>query len=139
MARRTGMKLEGVATLEAKAKGYTDRVSRKALESDVLQKAAEPVRERAAAKAPRGATGTLQSGVVVATQSTAHRIFAQSKGYGRAKVGVGPSSDAFYGIFQELGTSRHPAQPFLRPAVDASRQQVIARYRVAMSAAARAV
>lgn len=139
MARRTGMKLEGVATLEAKAKAYTDRVSRKALESDVLTQAAEPVRESAEAKAPRGATGTLQSGIVVANQSTAHRIFAQSRGSGRAKVGVGPDRDAFYGIFQEIGTSFHPAQPFLRPAGDGSRDQVISRYRAAMATIARAV
>lgn len=31
---------------------------------------------------------------------------------------IGPSKRVFYGTFQELGTSNHPAQPFMRPALD---------------------
>lgn len=34
-------------------------------------------------------------------------------------VKVGPSRDAFYGLFQEFGTAHHGAQPFARPAFDA--------------------
>jgi HK97 gp10 family phage protein len=31
---------------------------------------------------------------------------------------IGPAKETFYGLFQEFGTSRHAAQPFLRPAID---------------------
>jgi len=40
-------------------------------------------------------------------------------------VEVRPSDMAFYGIFEELGTSRRPAHPFLRPAMNAQRQAVL--------------
>ncbi|MHB1042371.1 MAG: HK97-gp10 family putative phage morphogenesis protein [Eubacteriales bacterium] len=31
---------------------------------------------------------------------------------------IGPSADAWYGKFQEYGTTRQPAQPFARPTLD---------------------
>lgn len=37
---------------------------------------------------------------------------------GEAVVGVGPVKSLFYGSFQEFGTVRHKAQPFMRPAWD---------------------
>lgn len=42
----------------------------------------------------------------------------------RRYVRVGPARDAYYGEFQEFGTSRHAAQPFLRPALDSRKGQV---------------
>lgn len=139
MARRGGMKLHGVRQLEARSKEYTRRLSDRALSQEALAEAAEPVREAASAKAPRGATGTLQSGIVVATSSTAHRVWQKTAGADRAKVGVGPDRDAFYGMFQEIGTSFHAAQPFLRPAVDSAGREVVGRYRGALKAVARTV
>lgn len=38
---------------------------------------------------------------------------------------VGPEKEAFWGLFQEMGTPHHAAQPFLRPALDESTDQVI--------------
>ena len=43
----------------------------------------------------------------------------------RAQTGVGPKKNVFYGLFQELGTSDHPAQPFMRPALDATRDDIV--------------
>lgn len=40
-------------------------------------------------------------------------------------VDVGPSRGAFYFLFYEYGTSKQPARPFLRPAIE----QAIARWR----------
>lgn len=38
-----------------------------------------------------------------------------------ATIGIGPDDKAFfYDLFQELGTARHGAQPFYRPAFDAN-------------------
>ncbi len=42
-----------------------------------------------------------------------------------AEVGVGPTKDAFYGRFQELGTRNMSSQPFLRPAFDETAQSVV--------------
>lgn len=43
----------------------------------------------------------------------------EAAGAGRhAVVDVGPTNKAFYGQFQEFGTSRHRAQPFMRPTWD---------------------
>lgn len=39
-------------------------------------------------------------------------------------AGVGPTKEAFWGIFQELGTPHHAAQPFLRPALDENEETV---------------
>lgn len=44
----------------------------------------------------------------------------------RAQTGVGPKKEVFYGTFQELGTSDMPAQPFMRPALDATRDDIVA-------------
>jgi HK97 gp10 family phage protein len=34
--------------------------------------------------------------------------------------------DPFYGLFQEFGTSKQPAQPFMRPAFEATKDQALA-------------
>lgn len=76
---------------------------------EALKAAAEPVRAEASRLAPV-ATGKLSEHIIIkpGKQNT---------------VLVGPDSDAFYGLFQELGTSRHAAQPFLRPALDAKKDE----------------
>ena len=33
-------------------------------------------------------------------------------------VNIAPGADEFYGGFHEIGTSQHPAKPWLRPALD---------------------
>lgn len=78
--------------------------------------AGEVIREAAAAKAPRR-TGFLADEIVVGEPVTDG---------GRVSVAVGPSEDAFYGIFQEVGTAHHAAQPFLRPAIDENGDRAIA-------------
>lgn len=40
-------------------------------------------------------------------------------------VAVGPTKGFYYGYFQEVGTSRHGAQPFMRPAFDETQRQVL--------------
>lgn len=41
-------------------------------------------------------------------------------------VAVGPHKDAFWGPFQELGTPHHPAQPFMRPALEEKAEEIAA-------------
>lgn len=37
-------------------------------------------------------------------------------------VQVGPTQDAYYGMFQEFGTRHHAAKPFMRPAWDSMKE-----------------
>lgn len=94
-----------------------------------LKRAAEPMRAKAEALAPRSATGfTLSTGVTGHLQdfiviSTVNRVGSVEGGrwqeaLGQPWVAVGPRKDFFYGLFQEYGTQRHGAQPFMRPAFD---------------------
>src|SRR5690606_13750740 len=78
---------------------------------EALLAGAEPIREDAVRRAPRR-TGFLAG----------HIITEPVKGR-TDQVVIGPTKDAFYGLFQELGTSHHRAQPFLRPALEAKKDE----------------
>jgi HK97 gp10 family phage protein len=70
---------------------------------------------QAKSKAPR-ATGNLASEIAYEVVPTRNTITGW--------VGV-KKGDAFYGYFQELGTRRSPAHPFLRPAVFGNAAQIV--------------
>lgn len=73
-----------------------------------LRKGAEPIRERAEELAPF-LTGTLkESMMITVSDQTADGATAK----------IGPSRKGFYGQFEEFGTARQRAEPFLRPAFD---------------------
>ncbi len=79
----------------------------------VLQKAvregAEPIRVEAGNRAPVGETGNLR-------QSQMITAAGQGATIDEVSVKIGPELDAFYGLFQEIGTAFAPAQQFLLPA-----------------------
>lgn len=109
-----------------------------------LKEAAEPMRARAAALAPRGdGKGVTLAESIIATETTRVRGFGGGGKWrdvreGESVVAIGPSyrpADAFYGAFQEHGTAHHAAQPFLRPAFDAERKHVQKRLGVLIWAA----
>lgn len=79
--------------------------------------AMKPVRDDAARMAP------------VRTGRLSREILLESKVVGArsAIASVGPSREAWYGIFPELGTRYHGAQPYLRPALDANVRRVVRR------------
>lgn len=89
---------------------------------DALVLAAEPMRRSAGQKAPRepGAPD-LADNIGI---SVSDRIGSTEGGSWRGRddqehaVAVGPTKGFFYGLFQEYGTVRHGAQPFMRPAFD---------------------
>lgn len=89
---------------------------------EALMKGAEPIRAAAAQKAPRR-TGTLAE-EMIAAHSTEWGRYARGAREAVA-VRIGPSKKAFYGKFQELGTRRHAAQPFLRPAFDERKDEAM--------------
>lgn len=76
---------------------------------------AEPIRSDAAGRAPKR-TGQLGDEMIIEVKKRAST---------EVTVGVGPSKDAFYGKFQEFGTRNHAAQPFLRPAFDAHKDDAV--------------
>jgi HK97 gp10 family phage protein len=81
-----------------------------------IGKACEFAEGQAKAKAPVR-TGLLRSEI-------AHEVEAEPSAIvGRVGVKAGP---AFYGIYQEMGTSRGvPAHPYLRPAVFGNASEIV--------------
>lgn len=76
---------------------------------DILDSVGEQVAERARQAAPKS-TGE-------GAASITHEIVNDN---GRLASRVSWDNDHFYMLFVELGTSRVPARPFLRPALDGS-------------------
>jgi HK97 gp10 family phage protein len=90
------------------------------IQQDALMAGAEPMRAHAASLAPRSPKRTphLADEIIIAParRSLEHEM------RGEVVVEMGPAKrphDHFYGFFQEYGTIRHRAQPFMRPAFDA--------------------
>jgi HK97 gp10 family phage protein len=105
----TRITLQGAADVAKGLNQLSTRLSRRVLR-DALEEAAEPMRATASAKAPRepGAPDLAQN-IVISNARPAD---------GSVGIAIGPSKPFFYGSFQEFGTSRHGAQPFMRPAFD---------------------
>ena len=55
--------------------------------------------------------------------SMAARIISSRRGV--VTAAIGPGRKQFYMMFQELGTSKHPPQPHLRPAVESHGRRAI--------------
>jgi len=90
-----------------------------------LAKAAEPIRDYAIGAA-LVATGGLARSITIRPVG--------DKDPARAAVRIGPAWSVYnkqgvveYGKFQEYGTSEMAAQPFLRPALDAGKDEAIDR------------
>lgn len=111
---RPKLVVEGMDTLAMKLARLQREISGNLLRETVLE-ASEPVAEDVSANAPM-LTGNLSENI-----ETEVTIENRTK----AQVAIGPGKSAFYGMFQELGTVHMPAQPFLRPAFDANKDQVI--------------
>jgi len=115
------MQTEGGAEFAQNLNKLSLAVRRKTL-FRILRLAAEPLRVRMGALAPRapGAPDMADSMVI----SIARRIGDVAGGRWQAAdefqaaVAVGPSKNIFYALFQEYGTVHHGAQPFGRPAFD---------------------
>lgn len=126
MARkRTVVRLEGVEELrgalrqlEADTQGRVLRVA--------VQEGAEIVRTVASQLAPRSEDGSRGNppGFLAANIAT-ERQWTRTQD--QAVVHVGMRKAAFYGHFQETGTIHEPAQPFLRPALDLTMNDVVSR------------
>lgn len=56
------------------------------------------------------------------------QVYAVRKGKRISRVFVGAGPEGFYGRYLEWGTQHMPAQPWLRPALDASFRPVVERF-----------
>ncbi len=85
-----------------------------------LKKAAKPIDDMASSLAPRD-TGKLEISVVTGTQLTRRQ---KSSAYKAGKLGVAEvhvGTQLSRGLFNEFGTFKMRAQPFMRPAWDANK------------------
>jgi HK97 gp10 family phage protein len=103
------MRVEGSKQLADALNSLTSRVSRGLLAKS-LRAGAEPIREAAARFAPR-APGAPDLADHIGVSGARPES-------GNVAVAIGPTRNFFYGWFQEHGTTRHGAQPFMRPAFD---------------------
>jgi len=103
----------GKKELLAKLKAIDTELATKTLEQ-AAEAGAEVIEKAASQKAPRR-TGRLASSIT-------HEVKEKSRT--GVEVAIGPDTKAFYGLFQEFGTSKMPAHPFLRPALDGSSGKV---------------
>ena len=100
------------------AKGVLRRVGRAAL---------EPVRARAAALAPED-TGLLEDRVIISSRQQAAKARRRKpEGPNEVQLYMGPArgAAAIRGQMQEFGTANQPPQPFMRPAWDGGKMDVL--------------
>lgn len=142
------MRLEGLSDLLAKLKALPAEIGSKGggpLRL-ALFTAAKLMRDDAQARAPVD-TGRLRRNVI-AFRDRDPRSSGVTEQYGitwrRGKQGrqrkgyhttARGEKDAFYGRFVEFGTSKTPAQPFLRPAFEAKKRESAELFRTKLAAA----
>jgi len=107
--------LEGQAELRDKFSKLRAIDQPKVIRSAV-RAAVRPIVKDARNRAPVR-TGALRKSINVKVDRTRDRTgFVATVGFGK---------DQFYGIFSEVGTPTQPARPFLRPAMEAKKGEVI--------------
>lgn len=91
--------------------------------------------DAAASRAPIGATGNLRASGYVATEqkSTYKSSKKHNKEIKPPKGGAVVGFAAFYARFQEFGTRKMAAKPFLRPAIDELKEQIGAEIVITIS------
>ena len=118
------MKVEGLSEVKAALRQLPDATAKTVMRR-VLRKRAEPVAEAARQLVPID-SGALKNSIVVSTKLT-----RRQKGRHRkvdrddVEVFVGPGADPAAHL-QEFGSSQHPAQPFMRPAWDRTKDDLLA-------------
>lgn len=113
------VKFEGGRELE-RALGELPKATARNVLKRALTKAARPVLEAMESRAPRDTGWTAGSIAISGTLNPANRSDLKKEGKSFAEVYVG-STRGSAGILQEWGTINQPAQPYMRPAWDATK------------------
>lgn len=103
------LRVDGGEKLARELRALSTRVNRQ-VQRDALMAGGEVIRAAAAAMAPRAPGAPDLADNIVISQARPDD--------GSVGIAIGPARRFFYAGFQEFGTSRHRAQPFLRPAYD---------------------
>lgn len=120
-------RIEGLEDLEAKIKRLSVDTQGVHLRAATLA-GAEIVRDLASQLAPRSEDGSHGHAPGFLSENIAAEVqFTRTQD--KAMVHVAPTAAAFYGWFQETGTQFQAAQPYLRPALDTTKDDVIAEIR----------
>lgn len=115
----TGIELEGLEELMKKVEDLGRKGAR--IENQALQKAAEPILNDAkSTSAFHDQSGKLRDGLKI---SKVKKIGGTK--YVLVGIEKGDNSKIFYGKFLEWGTSKMSARPFLQPAYESNKNQVI--------------
>jgi HK97 gp10 family phage protein len=126
------VKLSGFKALDRELAKLASVATRKASARRALKKAAQPLADLAESLAPRK-SGDLAISVGVGTKLTKrqaglHRkMFASDKAAVEMFVGAGGLAQATQ---QEFGNFRHAPKPFMRPAWDQDKMQMLGRLKV---------
>lgn len=105
--------------------GELPKATRRNVLRRVLMRRAEPVATMAAQLAPEQ-TGRLAFSIAVSTQLT--RRQRRGAKLNEVEVYIGPAAGAgslYYASFREFGTAELPAHPYMRPAWDSQREEVL--------------
>lgn len=123
MVGRVTVKVEGLKVLD-KALGELGKSAGKAVLRRTAKKALQPFDKAWRAKAPH-LTGALEESGGVGTKLTRRQAQANRKREGRSSIEMfaGPNDPA--AIPQEFGTVDQQAQPFMRPAWDATKDETL--------------
>lgn len=109
------IQLSGFRELDAVLRRLPEDMHREYLE-DAVRAGGAILRYEAALRAPKE-SGDLAESITL-------RVTRQRNTGGDPRAEIGPSKkEQHVGRFQEFGTARHGAQPFLRPALDAKGQE----------------
>ncbi len=114
-------KTQGLSELKKALKQFPENVERRILRSMAMA-GAQVVVKKARNNVPVD-SGGLKKGII-------RRSKKGPKAPGRVVVSVGPRSDVFYGMYFEFGTSKIPADPWLRPALDSSPAEIMEAMRL---------
>lgn len=133
-------KVQGLSELVRTLEEMPDAIRRKSLDKGTKE-GATVIQQAAIANAPER-TGKLKQNIVVRKRK--ETIFDAEHSVVIRKQGKASNArNAFYAFFQEYGTSKFPARPFMRPAFEQNKEiavsilagnikEAIGRFRVKM-------
>lgn len=115
------VRVEGLADLD-KALGQFKASTAKGVLRRVGRKALEPFDSAWRANAPRLSGELADSGAIGSKLTRSQRKAHERQSFVEVFAGPGPHPQA---VQQEFGNAQHPAQPFVRPAWEAKKDQVL--------------
>lgn len=144
MTMANEIKLHGLEAIKNTFKDLPAVLGEKVLRGG-LRAAAKPIRDEARAKAPvlknpdsRRKPGTVQKAISIRrSKQDKYGVYVSVKPLGAKKIssfkqGGGKAADnpddPFYWIFPEFGTSKKPAEPFMRPAYESKKYEAVQKF-----------